>query len=220
MERWSLRAWREAAPVYRQIIGHPFIGELASGTLPDYKFRHYLRQDALYLAAYGPLMAHTAQRLTAPGHRAAYERFSQAGIAVEEALHEHFLGGERPATTEMGAACAHYIALQRSQMDRAVELEAVASLPCFWVYQRVGDTILQMSAAHTRNPYRPWIETYADKDFHADTLLAIDICDQLAAQADNDLRERMTRLFVDCTRAEWGMWEEAWQTPSPQKDSL
>ena len=33
MERWSLGAWEAALPVYRKIIGHPFVEELAAGTL-------------------------------------------------------------------------------------------------------------------------------------------------------------------------------------------
>ena len=49
MTRWSDQAWKAAEPVYRRIIEHPFVGELAAGSLSEERFRYYLRQDALYL---------------------------------------------------------------------------------------------------------------------------------------------------------------------------
>lgn len=217
MEKWSSRAWQAAQPVYEQIIRHPFVLGLATGQLPHEKFRYYLRQDTLYLTSYSKVMAHTAQRLHDPQHKAAYERFARTGVAVEQAMHDIFLKGDLPSEKELGDACRHYITLQRSQADQHVALEAVATLPCFWVYQRVGEVILEISAAHRDNPYSQWIDTYADESFRDDTRQAVAICDALAEAATPELKERMTRLFVDCTRAELAMWQEAWEIPhSPQ----
>lgn len=91
-----------------------------------------------------------------------------------------------------------------------VEVEAAAVLPCFVVYQRVGEHI------HARqqgadNPYRRWIETYADPSFAEAAALATRICDELADAAGEETRQRMTELFVRCTRMEWLFWESAWR---------
>lgn len=210
MERWSLTAWQAALPVYEEILRHPFVEALAAGRLPYDKFIHYLRQDALYLDSYARVMAHTASRLADPRHRAAYERFSREGIAVEEALHESYLHGDIPAWEQTGKACAAYIDLQRRQADQPVELEVVGTLPCFWIYQQVGEEILRRSAAYPPHRYSQWIATYADPSFRADTQTAIAISDELALAANDALRERMTRLFVEGAKAELGMWDEAW----------
>lgn len=63
MKRWSDEAWEAAEPVYRRILEHPFVGELAAGTLSAERFRFYIRQDALYLDGYARRLAHIASRL-------------------------------------------------------------------------------------------------------------------------------------------------------------
>ena len=83
MERWSLGAWEAALPVYRKIIGHPFVEELAAGTLAAERFTHYLRQDALYLDCYAKVLAHIASRAERKDHVAAFLGFASDGIAVE-----------------------------------------------------------------------------------------------------------------------------------------
>ena len=97
-----------------------------------------------------------------------------------------------------------------SQATAPVEVEAAAVLPCFVVYQRVGEAIHAQQQG-TENPYRQWIETYADPAFAASTAEATAICDALADAAGDATRRRMTDIFVRCTRMEWLFWESAWQ---------
>ena len=254
MKRWSDEAWEAALPVYRKILGHPFVRELADGTLPAEQFRHYIRQDALYLDGYARRLAHVASRLTRREHTEAFLHFALDGIAVERALHAQFLAGDAPTRDEMSPACLLYTALLDAQATAPVEVEAAALLPCFVVYQRVGEAIFarangsvgQGSAApaagtnggtplpdgraaagatpdngaipdngakHSvplhENPFRAWIETYADPAFAASAELAARICDELAAGAGGETRRRMTDIFMRCTRMEWMFWESA-----------
>ena len=87
MKKWSEEAWDVARPTYLKIIEHPFVEELARGTLAADKFLFYLRQDSLYLAHYSRVLTHIASRLTEKEHIAAFIRFASDGIEVEEALH-------------------------------------------------------------------------------------------------------------------------------------
>ena len=210
MKRWSDEAWEAALPVYRKILEHPFVGELSAGTLSPERFRFYLRQDALYLDGYARRLAHIASRLARKEHTEAFLRFALDGVEVERALHEQFLGGEHPSPDEISPACLLYTSLLGSQAMAPAEVEAAAVLPCFVVYQRVGEHI------HARqqgadNPYRRWIETYADPSFAEAAALATRICDELADAARVETRQRMTELFVRCTRMEWLFWESAWR---------
>lgn len=210
MKRWSDKAWEAALPVYRKILEHPFVGKLSAGTLSPERFRFYIRQDALYLDGYARRLAHIASRLARKEHTEAFLRFALDGVEVERALHEQFLGGEHPSPDEISPACLLYTSLLGSQAMAPVEVEAAAVLPCFVVYQRVGEHI------HARqhgadNPYRRWIETYADPSFAEAAALATHICDELADAAGEETRQRMTELFVRCTRMEWLFWESAWR---------
>lgn len=210
MSRWSDSAWEAARPVYEKILEHPFVRALADGTLSAERFRFYLRQDALYLDGYARRLAHIGARLGRKEHTEAFLRFAADGIAVERALHEQFLGGEHPAPEEISPACLLYTSVLESQATAPVEVEAAAVLPCFVVYQRVGEAIHAQQQG-TENPYRQWIETYADPAFAASTAEATAICDALADVAGDATRRRMTDIFVRCTRMEWLFWESAWQ---------
>lgn len=210
MSRWSDSAWEAARPVYEKILEHPFVRALADGTLSAERFRFYLRQDALYLDGYARRLAHIAARLEHKEHTESFLRFAADGIAVERALHEQFLGGEHLAPEEISPACLLYTSVLESQATAPVEIEAAAVLPCFVVYQRVGEAIHARQQG-TENPYRRWIETYADPAFAASTAEATAICDALADAAGDATRRRMTDIFVRCTRMEWLFWESAWQ---------
>lgn len=249
MNSWSDKAWEAALPVYTKILEHPFVGALADGTLPAERFRFYIRQDALYLEGYARRLAHVAARLTRREHTEAFLRFALDGIAVERALHETFLEGARPDPEEISPACLLYTSLLDAQATAPVEVEAAALLPCFVVYQRVGESILARQRGGERhddtaavsgktgateggrigatessrigatesggiraaeNPYRCWIETYADPAFAASARLATQICDELAAASCEEIRRRMTDIFVRCTRMEWMFWDSAW----------
>ena len=211
MNSWSDKAWEAALPVYTKILEHPFVGALADGTLPAERFRFYIRQDALYLEGYARRLAHVAARLTRREHTEAFLRFALDGIAVERALHETFLEGARPDPEEVSPACLLYTSLLDAQATAPVEVEAAALLPCFVVYQRVGESILARQRGNIGgNPYCSWIETYADPAFAASAELAARICDELAAASCEEIRRRMTDIFVRCTRMEWMFWDSAW----------
>lgn len=238
MKRWSEEAWAAARTVYEKILEHPFVGALADGTLPADRFRRYIRQDALYLDGYARRLAHLASRLTRKEHTEAFLHFALDGIAVERALHAQFLGGEHPAPDEISPTCLLYTSLLDAQATAPVEVEAAAVLPCFVVYQRVGAWIHARAEGNGRpaadgqttssgangdepigrraykplheNPYRTWIETYADPAFAASAEQATVICDELADAAGEESRRRMSELFVRCTRMEWLFWESAW----------
>lgn len=217
MERWSDRAWEAALPVYEKILEHPFVRALADGSLPEERFRFYIRQDALYLDGYARRLAHVAARLPHKEQAESFLHFALDGIEVERALHAQFLGGNHPAQEEVSPTCLLYTSVLDAQALAPVEVEAAAVLPCFVVYQRVGESILARvndvrghAAPLHENPYRAWIETYADPAFAASTQRALEICDQLAAAAGDETRQRMTELFVRCTRMEWLFWDSAW----------
>lgn len=231
MKRWSDEAWEAALPTYEKILRHPFVGALAAGTLSADRFRFYIRQDALYLDGYARRLAHVAARLPRKEQTEAFLHFALDGIAVERALHAQFLAGDLPTAEEMSPTCLLYTSVLEAQATAPVEVEAAAVLPCFVVYQRVGEAILARARAAEapnaapsptaetpertdtpllENPYRAWIETYADPAFAASTERAVAICDELAAAAGAETRSRMTELFVRCTRMEWLFWESAW----------
>lgn len=207
--KWSEQAWNKAESTYRSILQLPFVRELEEGSLSRERFEFYIAQDALYIDNYSRVLAHIASRIPSKVHSEDFLRFALDGVMVEKALHESFLGPLRhPAAPT--ATCMLYMNFESSKASAPVEVEAAAVLPCFVVYQRVGEEIIRRSKAD--NPYRRWIDTYADEAFARSTRRAVEICDELAEAATEETRDLMTEAFVLGTRMEWMFWDSAYNT--------
>lgn len=202
---WSQLAWTQASHIYQAILQLPFVRELAEGTLGPERFRFYMMQDALYLDNYSRVLAHIASRIPGKEHSEHFLRFALDGVMVEKALHESFIGKHSASPSP---ACTLYMDYLAAMASQPVEVAAAAVLPCFWVYQRVGEVIVKN--CRPDNPYKRWIDTYADQSFAQATHRAIDICDALAAAASPEVRKQMTRAFEQATRMEWLFWDSAY----------
>lgn len=207
MKAWSETAWEASAEIFEAIKKLPFLSELADGTLSAERFKFYISQDKLYLDVYARVLAHIASRVPDAADLETFLAFASDGVAVEKALHAEF---DADTSAGMSSACLFYTSLLKSFASEDVAVEAAAVLPCFWIYQKVGEYILA-SAKLDGNPYRDWILTYSDPSFEESTRKAIDICDRLAETSTEAVRGRMRQAFVDCSRLEWLFWDSAYK---------
>ncbi|MEQ8405136.1 MAG: thiaminase II [Oceanicaulis sp.] len=215
MTTFSQDAWARVAPVREAIYSMAFNVELAEGRLDRARFAHYVVQDSLYLAQYAKALA--AAGAKAPDGEALMTFCGAAtgAIEVENALHASFfeqfgIDKAEAANAEPTPTCLAYTSylLSVAATGSFGEL-AAAILPCFWVYQDVGTRIHKTAAPD--NPYRAWIDTYADADFEAATRAVIAITDQAADAAGEAERARMHEAFLRCTQFEWMFWDSAYR---------
>lgn len=209
MTTWSDEAWEAITPVFEKILEHPFLKGLMSGTLDREKFLFYLNQDALYLDDFGKVLAGIAVKSPDRGHVEDFLKFAGDTIAVERELHRSYLGSvdsaARPSPT-----CLLYTSYMHRQLALAPLEVAVASvLPCFWVYQAVGDFLLSQTPV-PKNPYQSWIDTYGGEEYGQAVTKAISIANELAGKTTPSVRGEMTHAFVLGTRMEWMFWDSAW----------
>ncbi|MDE5849729.1 MAG: TenA family protein [Muribaculaceae bacterium] len=205
--KWSDEAWKAASPAYHEILNLPFVRQLAEGTLSGDRFHFYIEQDSIYVENYCRVLAHIASRLSHQEHIADFLKFASIGVEVEKILHETYLGSGHSITCPTPTTLL-YNSYESAKGLGPVEIEAASILPCFWVYQKVGEHIFKTCSPD--NPYHRWIETYADKEFEKSTLRAIEICDELAENASDEIRRQMTEAFVMATRMEWMFWDSAY----------
>jgi thiaminase (transcriptional activator TenA) len=212
---FSKAAWARDAAAYETIRTMPFNAELADGTLPEQKFRHYIVQDAHYLIGFGRALSLAAAKAPDPDGIVQFSRAAQDAIVVERALHGGFFRdyGIRAETfdaTPRTPACDHYVSwLLATAYAEPFEVVCAALLPCFWIYAEVGADIF--SRARPDNPYRAWIDTYAGEEFATAVALMIAATDAAAAGASPGLAERMHRAFAHATRLEWLFWDSAYR---------
>ena len=207
-KKWTQEAWSEASGIFAQIIGHPFIKELAAGTLDSARFNRYIAQDEVYLGNYGRQMLSFATMMDNAAQRAMFNDFARAGLEGERAMHELLTGrfGTDLKVNASAVTAAYNAHTESALVTGRRELALAALLPCMWVYNEVGLHIL--SIAHVKdNPYAEWISEYADDEFTRGVQAVLEIADSYAAAADADMRRQLTSLFVEATRFEYDFWD-------------
>ncbi|WP_442590911.1 thiaminase II [Pedobacter sp. AW31-3R] len=209
---WSDNTWEKATPIYNDIIKMPFVTHLASGTLDIEKFKFYMQQDSNYLEYFGRTLSLIAARVHDINHVLDFIRFAEGAIVVENALHEsYFIEYEVKGKTSLSPTCHHYVHFMQSTAALAqVETAMAAVLPCFWIYKKVGDFILETQDPH-HHPYQNWIDTYAGEEFGLLVEKAIALCDKVALECTPQQQERMTEAFITASRLEFAFWDSAWK---------
>ncbi len=209
---WSEKAWAALAHIYEKIVAHPFIGELKGGTLAEEKFAYYIRQDSLYLADFGKLLAVIASQLDEPEHVQTYLGFASEAISVETALHKTLFQkfNVNPAA-EKSPSCLFYTSFLHAQVaTRTVAVAMAAVLPCFWIYKKVGDYLLE-SQTPGENKYWDWMDTYGGEAFARSVDKAIKTTDEVAADCPVERRRQMTAASVTAAKMEWLFWDGAYR---------
>ncbi len=194
------------------IYGHPFNKELADGTLPLEKFTFYLAQDALYLTEFSKALALTASRLPHDHQTELFLQFALNSLKAERELHVNTLKKfviPDHLRHEQSPFCFMYTNYLLKMANAAPIEEAIASLlPCFWVYQQVGQRALAKKTAN--NPYQAWIDLYSNPEFNTSVDLAIATLNELGENASEPTQKKMTAAFKRATHLEWYFWQGAY----------
>jgi thiaminase/transcriptional activator TenA len=214
MIRFSDEAWQHTARLRRAIDAQPFNIELAAGTLARDRFQHYITQDALYLGQFSRALAIAAAKAPDTLTLQSFAQSALGAVAVEHALHEQYLRafGVDPAAlaaAEPAPDCLAYTSfLVAAAYHEPWEVLVAALLPCFRIYWEVGCAIAVKSAPD--NPYRAWIDTYADPRFGEAVQSVIATADRAAAAASAAIRGKMLAAFTRATQYEWLFWDGAY----------
>ena len=215
MALFSERAWQSTAPLRAAIHALPFNTELAAGTLSQERFQGYIVQDAIYLADYARTLALAAARGPDAATLRSFAESALEAVAVEQILHEQYLtqfGLDPGAATraEPTPDCLAYTSfLLATAYHEPWEVLVAALLPCFWLYWDVGNAISRSTVPN--NPYRAWIDTYADEGFGAAVKAVIAVTDQAADGTTEAVRGRMMTAFIRACQYEWLLWDGAYQ---------
>ncbi len=209
---FSEQAWSTITSIRSAIAMHPFLTELASGTLAQDKFCHYIVQDSLYLAEYARVLALAAARAPDSAARLEFSDGAKVAVEVEAALHRDFFTrlNIKKIPYQPSPVCLAYTSyLTMLAATRSYEVLVAAIVPCFWIYWDVGNSIQPMS--RPSNPYANWIATYADPNFGAATERVKTIVDQAAASTTEQVRDSMLASFRQAALYEWMFWDSAYR---------
>ncbi|MDO8184035.1 thiaminase II [Conexibacter sp. JD483] len=226
-----------AAATWEAQHTHPFVRGIGDGTLPLDRFRHFVRQDYVYLVDYGRLLALGCARAPELATMRRFAELTQAILVTEMDLHRAFAleWGVAPAELEAEPPTATTRAytdflLRTATLGDFADLVA-ALLPCMWGYAEVGarlaaaqpppaaasapDAATPAPDAAAPNPYARWIATYADPEFQALAAWCRELMDRIGSAADVPTRARLHDVFAHSSRHELAFWDASWRLEPP-----
>ncbi|HYM72075.1 MAG TPA: thiaminase II [Stellaceae bacterium] len=208
-------AWQRTADLRAAIHQLPFNTELAAGMLARDRFRFYILQDAIYLGQFARVLAIAAARAPDAATLQNFAHAALGAVTVEQALHERYLAefGIEPAAAARAEAAPDCLAYTSFLLAAAYhepwEVLVAALLPCFRIYWEIGCAIAGTAAPG--NPYRAWIDTYADPRFGEAVRMVMAIVDRAAAAAPATTRDRMIEAHRRATQYEYLFWDGAYR---------
>lgn len=196
-------------------IQHAFVSQLGDGSLAPEAFRHYLKQDYLFLIQFGRAFALAAYKSTTIEDL----RHAKAGletiIGLELGLHIQYCKEwgiseqELQALPEARATMAYtrYVLDTGSRGD-LLDLH-VALAPCLVGYGEIANWL--NSRAETirgeGNPYEAWIKMYESTEFQGAMHAEVDWLNRELQDVTPRRFERLARIFSDATRLEIDFWD-------------
>jgi len=196
-------------------IQHDFVRQLGDGTLAADAFRHYLKQDYLFLIQFGRAFALAAYKSPTLDDLRQAKAGLEAIIDLELGLHVEYCQQwgiseqQLQALPEARATMAYtrYV-LETGNRGDLLDLH-VALAPCLVGYGQVAQWLNSRSETlrGEANPYDAWIRMYESAEFQSATAAEIAWLNRELADVSPRRFEQLVRIFRDATRLEIDFWD-------------
>ncbi len=215
---FSARLRGDCEPIWSGLHAHPFLGELARGTLPLEKFRFFIEQDLLFLPAFARCMALGAAKSRREAELEFFTRQLDGIVRLEIPSNRRLLAhlvslGVKDAGGSLAMAPANvaYTSFLLATANSGGPLEITAAiLPCSWSYVEIARHLAGEIAPHP--VYSDWVRFYLQDEEAALVQDMRDTFDQMAESeaVSDDARQRLGDIFLTSSRLEGMFWQMAY----------
>lgn len=210
---FSDRLLEDGTELWEAQKSHPFVTELADGTLDEAAFRHWIEQDYRYLLDWARVFAIAGARADEEATMTALLSIAHSTLNEEMALHREFAAKYRIEPAELEAVrkaptCEAYTDFLIRTAYEGTTAELVAALyPCGQGFLDVAEYANERADGEHR--YTPWIETYTGEEFREVVGLLRDVVDSYGERYPGQ-RDAMREAFLTSARLEYEFWEMAY----------
>ena len=215
-ERFADYLHRRAAFIWEAQRQHPFVRGIGDGSLDVEKFKHWVKQDYLYLIDYARLFAMAVANAPDLDTMTKFAELVHAVLNVEMDLHRSYarewgISTEDLEKTLKAPTCQAYtdFLLRTAALGSFAELVG-ALLPCMWGFCEIGLTLARQGMPGDPR-YVKWIRMYSADDFVELTEWTRDVLDRLAAGLPQDELQRIEAAFLTSSRFEYAFWDMAYR---------
>lgn len=206
----------DCGELWQALHDHPFLRELADGTLAPDRFRFYVEQDLFFLPE---LARAVALGVATAGDDEEMRHFAEEMVSVAESeivnnrdLLERVLelgAPDRGGGIVAAPATVAYSGFLVATAHRGGPVEIMASLlPCTWSYADIAVGLRDGIVEHPL--YTRWVRYFASADYVELIASRRRVLDERAAGIGPSRRRRLSAIFTMSTRLELAFWEMAY----------
>lgn len=222
---FSDRLFNTVQPVWNACLDHPFVQGIAHGTLAQDRFRHYLKQDYVYLVEYCKVFALGAAKSPDLDTMGLFSSLLHGTLHLEMDLHRAYAAefGIAPLElerTQASAALTGYTSYMLSVAQAGgVENAAAAVLACAWSYNFIGRELARSHPASLQHPfYGKWVQMYSSPEFTALAERCIALVNRLSAGKPEHELQALEDIVRKTSAFEYLFWDmadrlELWPVP-------
>lgn len=143
MMKFTERLWQRVQPIWDSYLEHPFVKGIGDGTLDKEKFKHWMKQDYIYLIDYARLFAIGATKATDLEMMTTFGNLVSGTLNTEMQLHRQYaaqfaiseqeLESTQPASTTLAYTSYMLNLAQRGGVENVI----AAVLTCTWSYHYI-----------------------------------------------------------------------------------
>jgi thiaminase (transcriptional activator TenA) len=205
--------------IWDGLHAHPFLRELAAGTLAPEKFRFFLEQDNLYLVDYARCLAMGAAKSRDETELRYFTVDLNQVLDAELPSNRDLLArvialgaADHGGSLAMAPANVAYTSFLQALALRGGPLEIMAALlPCAWSYVEIAQR-LAAEATSEHEIYTDWIAYFTIPSTVERIASMRRDFDGLVQEGELGIkrREELTEIFATSSRLERGFWEMAY----------
>ena len=207
--------WEKVEPIWNSYIDHPFVKGLGEGWLEKEKFKHWMKQDYVYLMEYSRLFALGSAKAEDLNTMTTFAKLLHGTLDMEMDLHREYaaqfdISIEDLEKTEAAATTTAYTSYMLNVSQRGGVENVVASvLACAWSYNFIGKKLAAWPGALEHEFYGRWVNMYSSEAF---TELAED-CKRLMNEMTDGKPESelsvLEEIVVKTSLFEYMFWDMA-----------
>jgi thiaminase len=198
---------------WQKMLAHPFLKEMAKGTIPDERFTNWVKQDYIFVREAVPFIALLIPKAPVPHRRVLSDtisNFHQELDLFEEMAADHGIELEdvEPGPTNLG-----YINFLLT--TAALEPYEVAYTVLYTGEKAYSDSWRTVKQAQkSPGKWQAFIDQWSSEAFQQWVISLRDDVNAMAQSASQNLRDRMENRFVDGLRYEYQFWNMAYHGES------
>ncbi len=210
---FSDRLLETGTDIWEAQKNHPFVQELAEGSLDEAVFRHWIKQDYRFLLDYARLFAVAGAKARDEETMTGLLNIANTTLSHEMDLHREFasdygISREELESVQKAPTCEAYTSfLIRTAYEGSVAEISAALFPCGQGFLDIGEHTAELATEDHR--YTPWIEMYTSDEFRDVVRLMRDFVDRCGEQYPGE-HDAMREAFLTSARLEYQFWEMAY----------